>query len=99
MARRFILEHPNDENVVAKCGFARERGFTIDLFVEGRPTESFVAADMDGALRILVEHGFFTAADLKGAHEMIADELSMPMPEGPKRAFEAIVNFLRVAAD
>jgi hypothetical protein len=85
--------------VIAKCGFDRERGFTVEVFVDDELTSSGGAADMNGALEILVEHGFFAAADLKSAHEMIIDEPNVPMPDGPKRAFEAIVCFLRVAAD
>jgi hypothetical protein len=99
MARRFLLERPENENVIAKCGFDQERRFTVEVFVEDRSTTSFTAAGMDGALEFLIEHGFLTAADLIGAHEVVFDEPPMPLSDGTKRALEAVVNFLRVGAD
>jgi len=98
MNRRFVLEHPINDNVIAECGHD-ERGFTVDVFVEDRLEAAFADNQMVCALEFLVERGFFTEADLKSAHEMIFGGLSLPMPDGAKRAFEAVINFLRVAAD
>jgi len=93
-----LLEHPELE-LIAKCGFDHQRGFTVDLFVRDQLAESFSDSEIVGALDYLVEHGFFKSIDLEGAHHVMFDDASLKMHEGTKSAFEAMINFLRVRPD
>jgi hypothetical protein len=90
---QFTLRHPKERSKRAVYGFSLERGFYVTVTEVASVStydmtlpEYDEKAPLEGALRFLLLHGFFTADEFAGAMALLED----PLPQGPRRVRRVI---------
>ena len=101
---RFTLQHPSESHCKAVYGFDAHLKWFVEVRARGRLIDEYDAltterSTMTGALQVMVEHGFFEAADFAEAADTL-QELDVEDIEDPdtRRAAEVLVK-LKAAAE
>lgn len=97
------VEHPTKLNVYALYGWDRALEFFVTVFEATRRVAEYDRVnpgyrDMQGALEVLAEHGFFEPEDIALAGQQLAHFMPEDFEEPSlRRCAEVIVGFRRTA--
>ena len=100
---RFTLKHQRKKDLQAAYGWDHAIGFFVVVSVGKMVTAEYDAlhpgyADLEGACRFLIEHGFYTEDDYEEAASNLPHQSADEMPKKIGRVGKVIENF-RKAAD
>ena len=100
---RFEIKHPTDADVTADYGWDRAVEFFVTVYLADGEVASYDRlhrgyAHLDGALRFLAKHGFFSVDELEESLMRMGDERPEDMPDPFRGCAEIVMNLKGAAA-
>lgn len=99
---RFEIEHPTEANVTADYGWDHAVEFFVTVYAADGAVTTYDRLQrgythLDGALRFLAKHGFFSIDELEEALSRMGNELADEVPKRLRACAKVVMNLKRAA--